>query len=174
MGFVKELRRDERITVGRLDSRFTGIDRDATGAGWEYDPSMSAIMGPYTGTMNAYVRGELKYENDVPYEILTGRVQPWSYAESQNRYVNVAETLRSAMAQNPHLRIHVANGYYDLATPFGGTEWTFSHLAFDGDYQSRVEMKYYEAGHMMYVHPPSLAAQGRDLRQFITATLAHK
>ena len=174
MGFVKELRRDERVTVGRLDSRFTGIDRDATGAGWEYDPSMSAIMGPYAGALNAYVRADLKYENDVPYEILTGRVQPWSYAESQNRYVNVAETLRSAMAQNPHLRVHVANGYYDLATPFGGTEWTFSHLAFDGDYQSRVDMKYYEAGHMMYVHPPSLAAQGRDLRQFITATLAHK
>jgi carboxypeptidase C (cathepsin A) len=171
MGVVKELRRDERITVGRLDSRFTGIDRDATGAAWEYDPSMSAIMGPYTGALNAYVRGELKYENDVPYEILTGRVQPWSYAESQNRYVNVAETLRSAMAQNPHLRVHVANGYYDLATPFGGTEWTFSHLAFDGDYPSRIEMKYYEAGHMMYVHPPSLAAQGRDLRQFIMASV---
>jgi carboxypeptidase C (cathepsin A) len=172
MGFVKELRRDERVTVGRLDSRFTGLDRDATGVGWEYDPSMSAIMGPYTGALNAYVRGDLKYENDVPYEILTGRVQPWSYGEAQNRYVNVAETLRSAMAQNPHLRVHVANGYYDLATPFGGTEWTFSHLAFDGDYTSRVEMKYYEAGHMMYVHPPSLAAQGRDLRQFITSTLS--
>jgi carboxypeptidase C (cathepsin A) len=81
-------------------ARFKGIDRDAAGERYEYDPSMSAILGPYTATLNDYVRRTLGYENDLPYEILTGRVQPWKY-DQQNRYLNVAETLRQAMTRNP-------------------------------------------------------------------------
>jgi len=116
--FDKELLRNERRTVGRLDGRFTGIDEDAAGARPDYDPSLAAIVGPFTATFNDYVRGDLKFDSDLFYEFLTPRVRPWSYVPYENRYVNVAETLRSAMTENPFLRVFVAKGYYDLATPF--------------------------------------------------------
>jgi len=103
--FCKELLRDKRRTVGRLDSRFTGIDRDSAGEFFEQDPSMSAITGPYTATFYDYVRGELKYESDLPYEILTPKVSPWSYAEFENQFVNVAETLRKSISN--HQKIHL-------------------------------------------------------------------
>ena len=169
--FVKELMRDQRQTVGRLDSRFKGIDRDAAGERYDYDPSYAAIQGPYTGALGAYLRGDLGYENDIPYEILTDRVRPWSYAEFENRYVNTAEDLREAMTQNPNLRVFVASGYYDLATPYFATEYTFDHLAFDPGYTSRVTTEYYEAGHMMYVHIPSLEKLKRDLDAFLSASV---
>ncbi len=102
MRFTKELQRDQRRTTGRLVSRFTGIDRDAAGETWEHDPSMTAIMGPYTAVLNDYVRTELGFESDLPYEILTSRVWPWGYENVQNQYLNVGETLRKAMAMNPN------------------------------------------------------------------------
>ena len=169
--FTKELLRDERRTVGRLDTRFKGIDRDAVGEQHEYDPSLTNIMGPYTATFNDYVRGELKFETDLPYEILTPRVQPWSYAEHENQYVNVAETLRKAMTINPHLRVMVANGYYDLATPYFATEYTFNHLGLDPSLQKNIVLTYYEAGHMMYIHLPSLARLKNDLAEFVRGTM---
>lgn len=165
--FCKELLRSERRTVGRLDSRFKGMDLDAAGERGEYDPSMAAITGPYTATLNDYVRRVLKFESDLPYEILTSRVQPWSYAQFENRYVNVAETLRSAMTQNPDLRVFVGNGYYDLATPFHATEYTFDHLGLDPSLAQHVTLTYYEAGHMMYVHMPSLGQLKKDVAGFI-------
>ncbi len=168
--FTKELLRDERRTVGRLDSRFKGIDLDAAGERYEYDPSMSAILGPYTATLNDYVRRTLKYENDLPYEILTGRVQPWKYDE-QNRYLNVAETLRKAMTRNPYLRVFVASGYYDLATPYFASDYTFAHLGLDPSLRGGVRFGYYAAGHMMYIHEGELARLKRDLAAFVAAAI---
>ncbi len=165
--FTKELLRDERRTAGRLDSRFTGIDLDAAGERYEFDPSMEAIRGPYGGTLNDYVRRELGYESDLPYEILTDRVRPWSYGDYENRYLNVAETLRLAMTQNPDLEVFVANGYYDLATPFFATEYTFSHLGLDPSLEDHVTLRYYEAGHMMYIHKSSLEKLRGDLVEFL-------
>ncbi len=165
--FVKELLRDQRRTVGRLDSRFTGIDRDAAGEYHEHDPSLSGIMGPYGGAMNGYVREELEYENDLPYEILTGRVHPWNYSAWENRYVEVGETLRKAMAINPFLRVHIASGYYDLATPYFATEYTVNHLHLEPELRRNISISTYEAGHMMYIHLPSLAKLKRELAQFI-------
>ncbi len=165
--FVKELLRDERRTVGRLDTRFTGVDRDAAGEHYEYDPSYAIIQGAYTATLNDYVRTELGFESDLPYEILTDRVRPWSYEDHQNQYVNVAETLRQAMSKNPFLRVFVANGYYDLATPYLATRYTFDHMELDKSLRDNVSMKHYEAGHMMYIHEESLAALKRDLAAFI-------
>jgi len=169
--FCKELLRDQRRTVGRLDSRFTGIDSDAAGESHEYDPSLTNIMGPYTAGFNDYVRRELKFESDLPYEILNPRVWPWKYSED-NRYLNVSETLRKAMTVNPHLKVLVANGYYDLATPYLATERTFNHLGLDPSLQGNVSMRYYEAGHMMYIHVPSLAAQKKDLAAFVRGDVA--
>lgn len=165
--FVKELLRDERRTVGRLDARFTGIDRDAAGEHHEYDPSYAIIQGAYTATLNDYLRAKLCFESDLPYEILTDRVRPWSYEKHQNQYVNVAETLRQAMSKNPFLRVFVANGYYDLATPYLATRYTFDHMALDKSLRDNISMKHYEAGHMMYVHEESLVALKRDLAAFI-------
>ncbi len=165
--FCKELLRDERQTVGRLDSRFKGLDRDAAGEEFEFDPSYAAIQGPYTATLNDYVRRELGFESDLPYEILTDRVRPWSYAEYQNRYVNVGEHLREAMARNQALRVFVANGYYDLATPYFATLYTFDHLGFDPGYEERVRMGFYEAGHMMYIQKASLERLREDLLGFL-------
>lgn len=165
--FTKELRRDEGLTVGRLDSRYTGADRDSVGERFEYDPSYAAIQGPYTATLNDYMRRELQFESDLPYEILTDRVRPWSYKKFQNEYVNVAEPLRKAMNTNPYLQVLVANGFFDLATPYLATEYTFNHLGLPVGRQDDVRMTYYEAGHMMYLHGPSLAQLGEDLGAFV-------
>lgn len=167
MRFFKELLRHRQRTVGRLDSRFTGFDRDAAGESFEHDPSMSAILGPYTATFYQYVRSDLKFERDIPYEILNPKVWPWSYSEHENRYVDVGETLRKAIGQNPALRVFVANGYYDLATPYFATEYTLNHLGLDPEVRGNISLGYYEAGHMMYVHLPSLEALKRDLSAFI-------
>lgn len=165
--FCKELLRNQSVTVGRLDSRFTGLDRSDVTATPDHDPSLTAIMGPYTGALNAYVRSELGFETDVNYEILTPKVQPWNYSEFQNRFVDVAETLREALSKNPHLRVMVANGRYDLATPYFATEYSFNHLGLAESLRSNVQMFYYEAGHMMYVHEPSLAQLKTDLATFV-------
>lgn len=170
--FVKELLRDQRRTVGRLDSRYLGIDRDAAGEGHEYDPSYAIIQGAYTGTLNDYVRRELRFESDLPYEILSERVHPWSFEQHQNSYVNVGETLRKAMSMNPHLRVFAANGYYDLATPYLATRYTLSHLHLDESRRANITMTYYPAGHMMYIHAPSLAQLKQDLDDFVDRTLA--
>lgn len=165
--FFKELLREEGRTVGRLDSRFKGIDRDSAGETHEYDPMLTEILGTYTATFNEYVRAELNYESDLPYEILTGKVWPWDYSEFTNAHVNVAETLRKAMTINPYLKVLVANGYYDLGTPYFASEYTFSHMGLEASLQKNVRFTYYEAGHMMYMHMPSLAQQKADLAAFI-------
>jgi carboxypeptidase C (cathepsin A) len=165
--FTKELLRDRRLTTGRLDSRFTGRDRDAAGERPEFDPSYSNIYGPYSATLNDYVRRELGFESDLPYEILTDKVYPWSYGSYKNRFVNVAEKLRSAMAQNPELRVYVANGYYDLATPYFATKYTFDHMGLEDELRDNITMGYFEAGHMMYIHLPSLKKLKNELRDFM-------
>lgn len=169
--FTKELLRGERKTVGRLDSRFIASDRDSAGENYEFDPSYAAIQAAFTAALNQYVRAELEFESDLPYEILTGRVHPWSYKENENQYLNVAETLRQAMVINPAMQIFVANGYYDLATPFFATEYTFNHLQLAPELRGNISMEYYEAGHMMYIHEASLKAQFKHLVDFIQKSL---
>jgi carboxypeptidase C (cathepsin A) len=169
--FVKQLLRDKRRTVGRLDSRFTGIDRDAAGEHVEYDPSHTMIQGPFTALLNDYVRGQLAFESDLPYEVLADIWQEWRYEQHQNVYVDVAETLRKAMSMNPDLKVFVANGYYDLATPFLATEYTFNHLQLDDELMKNISMAYYEAGHMMYIHQPSLQQLKRDLKTFVNSAV---
>ncbi len=165
--FTKELLRAQGRTVGRIDSRYTGNDRDSAGERFEFDPSMSATQGPYTATLNDYLRGELGFESDLPYEVLANLYQSWSYKDVENRYLNVAETLRKAMSINPHLKVHVANGYYDLATPYYATLHTFAHMGLTPEQRANVSMSFYEAGHMMYVHRASLLHMREQLAAFI-------
>jgi len=172
--FVRELRREENRAVGRLDSRFTGILDESGGEGPGgnfFDPSLEAITGPYTNALNDYVRRDLKFESDLNYEILTSRVQPWSYANAENQYLNVAETLKRAMTKNPHLKVWIANGYYDLATPYHATDWTVRHMGLDPAIRGNLTQTYYEAGHMMYIHQPSLERLQADFRAWLDATL---
>jgi carboxypeptidase C (cathepsin A) len=164
--FTKQLLRGERQTVGRYDSRFTGRDADAAGERPGYDPSYAAVQAPYTALLQQYLAKDLDYARDALYRILTSRVQPWDYGSARNRYLNVAPSLRQALAQNPGLRVFVANGYYDLATPYFATEYTFNHLEFDGDLRERVRMGYYDAGHMMYIDRTSLLKLRTDLAAF--------
>ena len=164
--FRKELLRDKGVMVGRLDGRFTGLDSDAAGERQEFDPSNTALQGAYTALFSDYVRRELKYETDMQYAT-SASVRPWSYAEFQNRYVNMMEPLRSAMARNPFLKVFVANGYYDMATPFFSTEYTFDHIGFEPTYRERVSMGFYEAGHMMYIRPSAQKAFKKDVAEFI-------
>jgi uncharacterized protein (DUF1684 family) len=115
--------------------------------------------------------GGRELEADLPYEILNGKVWPWSYADHENRYLNVAETLRHAICANPHLKVHVANGYYDLATPYFATHYTFNRLGLEPELRSNISMSYYEAGHMMYVHMPSLKKLKEELAKFIRSAV---
>ncbi len=165
--FFKELLRARGLTLGRLDSRFTGRDRLGVTENAEYDPLMTNITGPFMAAFYDYIRGELKFESDLPYETLSGFVHPWSYAQFENRYVNVGETLRAAMTYNPHLKVFVANGYYDLGTPYFATEYTFNHLGLHESLRGNISIGYYEAGHMMYIHQPSLKQIKLDLAKFI-------
>jgi carboxypeptidase C (cathepsin A) len=170
--FVKELLREQGLTVGRLDSRYTGIDRDNAGENFEFDPSLAAIQGTYTATLNQYVRADLGFESDLPYEILAPIHEKWNYDTFQNQYVNVAETLRKAITVNPALKVFVANGYYDLATPYFATHYTFNHLGLPENLQDNIRMAEYKAGHMMYVHLASLEKLKDDLAAFIAGAIA--
>ncbi len=164
--FSKELLRHRGKTVGRLDARFLGIDGDHVGERYEYDASYEAIRSNYTEALNAYVRGELGYESDLPYEILTS-VWPWDYGSAgRDRYVSVADRLRDAMHRQPHARVFVAMGHHDLATPFFAAETTLNRMQLDPEYRDRVDLAYYPAGHMMYVHQPSLEKMKADLDAF--------
>jgi len=127
---------------------------------------MAAIDGPYGSALNDYVRRELGYASDTPYEILTGRVQPWSYADYENRYVEVQSSLREAMAKNKNLKVFVASGHYDLATPYFATDYTFDHIGLPPELRKNVRIQYYDAGHMMYVHTPSRVKLANDIKRF--------
>lgn len=164
--FAKELLRDEGFTVGRLDSRYRGRDRDSAGERYEYDPSMANIDGPFTSVANQYFREELGYESDLIYESMSRRVRPWSYAGFTNRFVTSADTLRAAMNQNPHLRVLVASGYYDQATPYFAADYTFSHMGLPPERRANLSVVYFESGHMMYIHQPSLVRLKEAVRAF--------
>jgi carboxypeptidase C (cathepsin A) len=169
MRFIKELLKDKRRTVGRLDSRFQGIDLDAAGSNPEFDPSYPVIQGPYSTTFNDYVRNNLGFEEDIPYEILTGIYMKWknNYSQGYDGMLNVAETLRSAMSKNPFLKVHIDNGYFDLATPYFATIYTFNQLNLDPSLRDNISMEFYEAGHMMYIDENSLKKQKSTIKNFV-------
>ncbi|MGH3651026.1 MAG: S10 family peptidase [Acidimicrobiia bacterium] len=169
--FCKELMREKRRTVGRLDSRFTGIDRVADGDSLENDPAHDQVSGPFTATLNNYLREDLGFENDAFYETLSMKInESWDYEDFKGHYVDTSEPLRDLMSRSRRMRVFVANGLYDLATPHFATEYTFSHLGLDETLRKNVQMEYYESGHMMYLHKPSLERLSDHLRGFIEDT----
>ncbi len=163
--FAKELLRKKGHTIGRFDSRFKGTDKSNGGDSYDYDPSGAAMTGAYTALFNQYLRNDLKYESKSKYYVF-GSVRPWNYSSFTNKYVNSSETLRSAMAKNQNLKVFVASGYYDLATPYFASDYTYGHLGLNKELQKNIFMKYYTAGHMMYLHEPSLLKLKKDLASF--------
>jgi len=167
--FRKELLRDKRLVVGRLDSRFTSTEGDAAGENDEFDLSNSALQGPYTALFQDYVKNELKWESDLHYPT-SGNVRPWSWDEFTNSYMDMTDALRSAMSRNRFLKILVNIGYYDMATVMGGAEFNFAHLGYDPTFIDRVSFTYYEAGHMIYIRPSEHKKLKDDIAKFIQGT----
>jgi carboxypeptidase C (cathepsin A) len=171
MRFDKELLREQKRTVGRLDSRFKGMDALAASERPDFDPSMAAIRPPYTATLNSYVRTELGFKSDLEYYILGGGIGRWDWG-TDNTYADTSGALRSAFAKNPHLKLFVAYGYYDLATPYFAAEYTINHMGLDPSLRGNIKTAYYEAGHMMYIDLKSLAQLKRDVAGFIQGALS--
>lgn len=169
--FFAELLRERGLDTGRLDTRFTMAPANLNNEVQEVDPSHMFIFFPYTAAFNAYVRSELGFTSDLEYEILTGRVQPWSYKEFEGRAVNSTEELSKALRATPDLAVHVGFGYYDGATPFSASEYVLDHLDVPTDITDRIVRRYYPAGHMTYVHEESRVAQSRDIAEFVIDNL---
>ena len=163
--WFKELLREKRQTVGRLDSRFTGMDVDAAGERNEYDSSEASYEGAYSAMFQDYVKRELKWNSDAYYAI-TGNVRPWD----QGQPGQPAEALRSAMTEQSTLKVLVVAGYYDLATPFNGIEHTVSHMNLEPSIRKNVSFAYYEAGHMMYIDKKAREKLHKDVDAFINAS----
>jgi carboxypeptidase C (cathepsin A) len=163
--WFKELMRDKRLTVGRLDSRFTGMDRDAAGEHDEYDPSEASYEGAFVATFQDYVRRELKWDSDMYYAV-SGNVRPWDRTGGDA----VAEVLRSAMTEQSHLKVLVVCGYYDLATPFNGIEETVSHMMLEPEIRKNISFTYYESGHMVYIDQKADDKLHTDIDNFINAS----
>ncbi|MBO0812965.1 MAG: peptidase S10 [Microlunatus sp.] len=165
--FFAELLRDRGLDTGRLDTRFTMVPANLNNEVQETDPSHMFIFFPYTAAFNQYVRAELEFRSDLEYEILTGRVQPWSYKEFESRTVTTTEELSAALRAQPDLRVYVGFGYYDAATPFSASEYVLDHLDVPAEITDKIIRRYYPAGHMTYVHEESRIAQSADIAAFV-------
>jgi carboxypeptidase C (cathepsin A) len=169
--FNKELLRGRRRTTGRLDSRFTGFDRDSAGDGPDFDPSMTAIRPPYTATFNDYVRRELNFRSDLEYYILGGGItSPWNW-NTPTGWADTTQSLSAAMRKNPYMKVFVASGYYDMATPYFAADYTISSMNLDPALRRNITQTYYEAGHMMYIEKNSLRKLKQDIAAFLRDAL---
>ncbi|MEV7528955.1 S10 family peptidase [Agrococcus sediminis] len=166
--YFGELLRDRGLTVGRLDSRFTGPAASGIAEHMDADPSMDAILGPYSAAYQHYLHHDLGVRDSGPFHVFgKGVNEGWSYKEFENAPVYVLDRLSRAMRQNPHLAVHFAYGWFDGATPFSAAEDSVAHLRIPEALRENLEHRYYEAGHMMYVHEPSRQAQSADLADFV-------
>ena len=178
--FRKELLRNERETVGRFDSRYVGVDPDAAGDSPEYDASDTAISGAFIGTMNSYLARDLNYQTNMPYRLSAseedGFKWDWNHRAPGTRFSlqmpNTALDLAAAMRTNPYLKVLSLNGWYDMATPFFGTEYDLNHMMLEPAQQRNLEFRYYPAGHMVYLNPDALHQMRLDVERFIGEAVA--
>jgi len=178
--FMEELQRSRGLTTGRLDSRFSGPSYDPLAEYASYDPQSTAITGAFTAAFNEYVRNDLKYGQGMTYKVdanFAGAHWDWKHGGGRGYGFpgapNVEPDLIHALISNPHLRVQVENGYYDLATPFFETEYTMDHLDLPASLQSHIQLKYYDAGHMMYLNDAAHAKLKATVAAFIESTLKH-
>jgi len=164
--FAKELLREDGEVVGRFDARFAGLEEDRVDDRYEYDASFAALRSNFTQSFNAYIRRGLEFKSDLKYEVMAD-VRPWEFGRAgRNRYLDMGEALRKTMHRQPHMRVFIAAGYYDLATPYFAAEHTLAQLELAKPMRQHITLHGYPAGHMMYVHEPSLKALSSDLERF--------
>ena len=169
--FFTQLLRDEGKILGRFDARFSGFRYEPGGdQDGEYDPSDEAVNGPMSAAFNDYIRRELKFESDLPYELIAD-VGPWNFGDAGGGFPNTAEDLRKAMTRNPYLKVWVTCSYYDLATPFFGAENVVSAMNLQPAVRANLRFSYYEAGHMLYIHKPSRIKFKADFEGFLAEAI---
>jgi carboxypeptidase C (cathepsin A) len=171
--FRKHLLNDQEKIVGRYDATMTAPDPTPATDDLSQDPSDSLYYPVYASTFSDYVRRDLKYESDLPYRVLAP-VYPWDFGTHGDGYLDVSGRLRQAMLQNPHLKVLVNAGYYDLATPFASVDYTIGHLDLADQISNRITQTYYASGHMIYHHDPARdqlrAAVGAFIQGAVPAT----
>jgi len=177
IAFTHELLKSQRKTIGRLDARFVGPTFDPLRKDAEYDPQSAAISAAYTAAFLDYLHGELKFGQGQTYREVNyaiGDKWKWTHkpigSDTEQPIVNSDVDLADDLIQDANLRVLVMAGYFDLATPFSATEYVMSHLGVPRELSGHVQIKYYESGHMIYVHPPSLKKMKSDLDAFIDST----
>jgi len=168
--FREELLKSENRVIGRFDSRFTGIGYDPRGS--HFDPSFENVRGAYTATINDYLRNDLKFETDLPYETLAN--VSWNFSNVQNKYLEVEQTLGRTMSQNPAMKVWLAAGYYDLAVSYRATEYALCQILIDPALRSNISLTNYEGGHMIYNTEPALRKFKADFQVFLNNTLQKK
>jgi carboxypeptidase C (cathepsin A) len=179
--FRKELLRDQRRTIGRYDSRFTGIDADAAGDSAEYDPSDTGIHGAYVAALHEHLEKDLGYTSDLNYWPSgpnINRAWDWKHkapgANFASQSADTALDLSAAMRENPHLMLYSLNGLYDMATPFFGTEYDIAHMQLDPTLRNNVRFAYYPSGHMVYLNQDALRQLKVDVAKFYDEALARR
>jgi carboxypeptidase C (cathepsin A) len=173
--FRKELMRNERETIGRYDSRYTGIDPDAAGESPEYDASDTAISGAFIGTLNTYLARDLNYQTNMVYRASASEEEgfKWDWNHKAPGVRNALQSpdtaldLAAAMRENPYLKVLSLNGWYDMATPFFGTEYDLNHMMLEPAQARNLEYRYYPSGHMVYLNPDALHAMRLDVERFV-------
>ena len=178
--FRKELLRNERETIGRYDSRYTGVDPDAAGESPDYDASDTAISGAFIGTLNTYLERDLNYQTNMAYRASASEEEgfkwDWNHQAPGARQTlqspDTALDLAAAMRTNPYLKVLSLNGWYDMATPFFGTEYDLNHMMLEPAQQRNLEFRYYPSGHMVYLNPDALHAMRLDVERFIYDAVA--
>jgi carboxypeptidase C (cathepsin A) len=167
--FARELLRDKEQTIGRYDGRLTGASSHNTGETAEFDPSSTEITPPFTAAFTTYIRNELNYKTDMFY-YPSGGVQPWDYGV-QNGFGDTTSLLKNALTKNPYMKVMVAAGYYDLATPFYAVEYTFNHMGLNPDMHKRISWAFFQAGHMLYIDSDSHTKLRHDVGEFLSGAL---
>jgi carboxypeptidase C (cathepsin A) len=161
--FIKELLRSSQQIIGRFDSRYIGFDGDPCGSYPDSDPSLDLVIGPFAATFYQYVAHDLQWSKDEHYKVLID-ISPWNWGKSSTQSLNVSEELNDALARNPNLKLFVAAGLYDLATPYYATHYNITHLK--PNLPNAIEEHLYNAGHMMYTYKPSLIELKANIKAF--------
>lgn len=168
--FCKELLRNEGRTVGRLDSRYKGIDQLAVAEFPDFDPA--GEIGPaFAHCINDHLQRVLGFKSELPYYISNPDKlwASWDWGNAGGGFPDTSESLRLAMSRNKFMRVFVANAYYDLATPYFATRYTVNHMGLDESLMSNISHGFYESGHMMYVHAKELAKLRQDVEAWFGA-----
>jgi carboxypeptidase C (cathepsin A) len=171
-GFVRELLRDRSQVVGYMDSRFSAPNVEPAAASG-FDPTVTTIRPPFTAAFNSYIRQELNYQSDLEYFTLGGGIGHWDW-EAKNGYADTSDNLRNCMAKNRYMKVFIASGYFDLATPHFATEYTVAHLGLTPALSKNITMRRYRSGHMMYLEGKALLQLKQDVAEFFNAALKER